>query len=320
MELDPKKLGRVGVLMGGCSSEREISLKSGKAVLLALQNAGCEVTDIELKTEQSGEIIEQVNRAQIDIAFLAMHGKFGEDGGIQEILEKAGIVYTGSGPAASRTAMDKIQTQTLVKKYGIPVPEFFVAYIHDPEHNQKSLLSLGLPVVVKPSSEGSSIGVTIVRQDKDFLPALDQAFKYGPDVLVEKYVEGREITSGVLGGVPLPLVEICPKNKFFDFTAKYQKGMSDYIVPARISAKLTGQVSDLSGEIFRIVGCRDMARSDFIVDEKGGIYFLEINTIPGFTSTSLLPMAASQTGLSFADLCLTIASYAAKRKNTLALP
>ncbi len=318
--LNAKQLGRIGVLMGGISSEREISLKSGKAVLAAFQTAGCDVVAVELNTTKQEEILKQLQEAQIDIVFVVLHGKFGEDGQVQMILEKAGIAYTGSGPLASQLAMDKIATQVLLQKQGIRVPDFFVLERKEEHKALKLLENLGgCPVVVKPSSEGSSLGVTIVHYIEEFLPAVKAAFEFGPKILVDRYIAGKEITVGVLNTKALPPVEIRPKNNFFDFTSKYQKGMSNYIVPAEISLAEVQNIQALAQQIFKLVGCRDMARADFMLDKNGDAYFLEINTIPGFTSTSLLPMAAKNQGLSFEDLCLTIAGFAAQRKQSACL-
>ena len=315
MRIPVKQLGRIGVVMGGCSSEREISLKSGKAVLQALQDAGCDAVAVELNTTDENEILAQLAHLRTDIVFLVLHGKFGEDGTIQSIFEKVGIIYTGSGPQPSRLAMDKVETQVLLKQNGILVPDFFILE----KQNQSQALDFlerfgGCPVVVKPAREGSSIGITIVRRPEDFGEAVKNAFEFSSRILVDRYLVGREITSGVLGGEALALIEIRSKNKFFDFTAKYQKGMSDYIVPAEISAEQTRRIQEISQTAFKVIGCRDMARSDFILDEQGNVYFLEINTIPGFTATSLLPMAAQNKGLNFTELCLTIAGFAAERK------
>lgn len=315
-----KLLGRVGVLMGGVSSEREISLKSGKAVFEALQTVGCDVVAVEIDTTDPKEILKRLGDLRVDIVFVVLHGKFGEDGQIQTILEKAGIAYTGSGPVASRLAMDKSATQLFLKKQGIKVPDFFILD-KDQEHLALKFLDDlgGCPVVVKPSCEGSSIGISIVHQVENFLPAVRRAFEFGPRVLVDQYIRGKEITSGVLGTKALSLVEIRSKNNFFDFTAKYQKGMSRYIVPAEIDLAQARNIQETSEKIFNLVGCRDLARADFILDEEGGVYFLEINTIPGFTSTSLLPMAAHDQGLSFSQLCLKITSFAARRKQEASL-
>lgn len=313
--LTAKQLGRIGVLMGGCSSERAISLKSGKAVMQALIDARCDVVPIEINTLNEFEIIAQLTQAEIDIAFLVLHGKFGEDGTIQSILQKAGIEYTGSLPDASQLAMDKIATQALLKTAGIIVPDFFVLNQDNRSQAANILKDFGgCPVVVKPSSEGSSIGITIVHDKNDFELAVDTAFGFGSQILVDRYIVGKEITASVLGGQPLPLVEIRSKNGFFDFAAKYQQGMSDYIVPAQIDVQVAAGIQEMSRKIFNLVGCRDLARADFIVGHNGSTYFLEINTIPGFTATSLLPMAAQQAGFNFVNLCLMIASFAAQRK------
>jgi D-alanine-D-alanine ligase len=313
--LTVKQLGRIGVLMGGCSSERAISLKSGKAVLQALTNTGCDVVPIELNTVHESEIITQLTQADIDIAFLVLHGKFGEDGTIQTILQNAGIEYTGSLPEASQLAMDKIATQNLLKTAGIKIPDFFVLNRDNRTQIAKILEDFGgCPVVVKPSSEGSSIGITIVHDKEKFESAVDTAFEFGSQILVDRYIAGKEITASVLGTDPLPLVEIRSKNTFFDFAAKYQQGMSEYIVPAQIDAQARASIQEMSGKIFNLVGCRDLARADFILDQTGNAYFLEINTIPGFTATSLLPMAALQAGFDFENLCLIIAGFAAQRK------
>ncbi len=302
--------------MGGCSSEREISLKSGKAVVQALESGGCDVVGVELNTVKQDEILAQLALACVDIVFLVLHGKFGEDGTIQDILEKAGIAYTGSGPQASRLAMDKASTQLLVQQAGIHVPDFFILNKSDQPQALKLLENLGgCPVVVKPSKEGSSIGITIVHNTEDFIPAVNKAFEFGTQILVDRYVQGQEITSGILCGEALSLVEIRPKAKFFDFTAKYQKGMSDYIVPAEINDQQAQQIKEMSQKVFNLVGCRDMARSDFILDKNGQAYFLEINTIPGFTATSLLPKAAQDKGINFTDLCLMLSSLAFERRS-----
>jgi D-alanine-D-alanine ligase len=314
-KLSVKNLGRIGVVMGGCSSEREISLKSGKGVFAALTNAGCDAVAIDIQTTDEAEILKQLKDERIDIVFLILHGKFGEDGTIQAIFDKAGIPYTGSGPEASRLAMDKASTQTLLQKNGILVPPFFVLNKAEQAKADEFLREIGgCPVVVKPSGEGSSIGITIVHRPEDFTAAVEKAFEYGQKVLVERYIAGRELTSGILGGEALALIEIKPTHEFFDFTAKYQKGLSDYIVPAQIEENQARQIRETSQKVFALTGCRDMARSDFILDAAGKVYFLEINTIPGFTEMSLLPKAARQQGISFDDLCVRLIGFAASRR------
>jgi D-alanine-D-alanine ligase len=308
-------LGRIGVVMGGCSSEREISLKSGNGVFAALTNSGCDAVAIDLQTTDEKEILKQLRDARVDIVFLILHGKFGEDGTIQAILDKAGIFYTGSGAQASRLAMDKAATQALLQKNGILVPPFFVLSKAEQGRADEFLKNIGgCPVVVKPSGEGSSIGITIVHRPEEFSTAINKAFEYGQQVLVERYIAGRELTSGILNAEALALIEIKPSHEFFDFTAKYQKGLSDYCVPAQIDEEKAADIREISKKVFNLIGCRDMARSDFILDDKGNAYFLEINTIPGFTQMSLLPKAAKEQGISFEELCLKLAGFATARR------
>lgn len=300
--------------MGGCSSEREISLKSGKAVYKALSEAGCDVKPVEINSIEEQAIVAQLRNEKIDFVFNVLHGKFGEDGSLQEILERHGFVYTGSGPQASRLAMDKAATQTLLKENGIRVPQHCILQAGQSWDEKEILASVdGLPVVVKPAGEGSSIGISLIRELKDLRPAIEAALKLGSHVIIERFIEGKEITSGILGQEALALVEIRPKKEFFDFKAKYEKGMSEYIVPAEISVKATKEIQAISQKVFNLVGCRDLGRSDFILDEQEQPFFLEINTIPGFTATSLLPMAAQNREVDFTNLCLTILGFAVSR-------
>ncbi len=313
--MDYKEFGRVGVLMGGCSSEREISLKSGKAIVHALQEAGCDVSAVELNSFDDSVNQRILREARIDIGFIALHGVYGEDGQIQGLLEKMRIPYIGSGVEASRIAIDKIQTQTRLAKNGISIPEFCVVRRGDGLRLEQvyDMLDRGL-VVVKPACEGSSIGIHIV-QDRDQLePAMTQAFEYGPQVLIERYISGRELTSGILGEEALPVVEIRPKTGFFDFQAKYQKGMTEYIVPAQIGPELSREVQGIALQVFKTIGCCDLARIDFIIDQEQRPFVLEVNTIPGFTATSLLPMAAQVIGCDFQNLCLRLLKLAAGRR------
>jgi D-alanine-D-alanine ligase len=301
--------------MGGCSSEREVSLKSGKAIFHALQELGCHVSAIDITTSDESVIQNKFKDSQLEVAFLALHGTFGEDGTIQGILDRAGIPYTGSGVAASRSAINKILTQKILQEAGIPVPPHLFLSQDEPRDWGKIMNSLGgLPLVVKPACEGSSIGITIVADESAGLDAINEAFRYGPQILIERYIAGRELTAAILEDQPLPLVEIKPKRPFFDFTAKYQKGMSDYIVPAALGRAITQRIQNLALQAFQAIGCRDFARVDFILDGEERPYVLEINTIPGFTATSLLPMAAQEAGYSFSDLCLKIIGLAWQRK------
>lgn len=309
--------GTVGVLMGGCSSEREISLKSGKAIYKALQASGCRVVPVEIKSADEKKINALLDQSGIDIAFIALHGELGEDGRIQAILERRGTPYAGSDVKASQLAINKAATQRLLRQHGINVP----AHVIMTSRNQAltgdifSVLS-DFPVVVKPACQGSSIGITVVRQKSELSQALETAFGFGDEVIIEQFVRGRELTAAVFDGKALPLVEIRPKKAFFDFEAKYQSGMSDYIVPAEIPAATTAQIQQMALQAFHVAGCRDFARMDFILDESGQPFLLEINTIPGFTGTSLLPMAAKQAGYDFGRLCLRIVQMAYQRKQS----
>lgn len=314
---DVLMLGEIGVLMGGCSSEREISFKSGKAIVAALTEAGCRVKAVEINSTDETALSELLRAEKIDLAFIALHGQFGEDGTLQTLLERLGIPYTGSDAQASRLAMDKVRTQNAVAAQGVRVPPYRVLSADNHSHWTAVINELGgLPVVVKPSSEGSSIGVTIVREPEMLAKAVEEAFRFGPEILLDKYIEGQELTCGILDGQALPLVEIRPKKAFFDYEAKYQKGMSEYIVPAEVSAQDTQKIQATALKVNQILGCRDFVRMDFILGKDGREYFLEANTIPGFTATSLLPMAARQAGYSFAELCLTIARLGMKKRPT----
>ncbi len=313
---DSASLGRIGVIMGGCSSEREISFKSGRAVVKALAEAGCEVVAVELESCEEETVLAQLKTARIDVAFIALHGEFGEDGGIQGLLEQAGIPYTGSDAKSSRVTISKVMTQERLFGAGLLVPAHCVMVAGKNIPGEDVLCHLkGLPVVVKPSCEGSSIGITIVREKGKLKEAIELAFSYGDEVLVEQYIAGRELTAGILDGRALPLVEIRPKKAFFDYDAKYQKGMTEYIVPAEVPETIAKRIQQAAVQAYQVLGCRDLSRIDFILDEKGDAYLLEINTIPGFTETSLLPKAARQAGIGFGELCLRIVGLALARKS-----
>lgn len=308
-------LGHIGVLMGGPSSEREISLKSGKAVFEALKSEDCRVTAIDLTTADENEVKKTIAAAGIDIAFLALHGKFGEDGTVQAILESMEIPYTGSGVEASRIAISKVQTQKVLKSKFVPVPNFRVLQKTDKITEDELIKELGgLPIVVKPDQEGSSIGVAIVREKKDLAAALKEAFSFGPRVLVDQFIEGRELTVGILADEALPVIEICPKEGFFDFTAKYQKGLTDYVVPAVLDEETAQKVQKVALQAYQAVGCRDFSRVDVMLSRSNAPFVLEINTIPGFTSTSLLPKAAKCRGYEFSDLCIKLIKLAYEKE------
>lgn len=308
---DINQFGHIGVLMGGCSSEREISLKSGTAIYNALKNCGCHVSALDITSEDEGEILSLVKNAGIDVAFIALHGRLGEDGTIQSILEKAKIPYTGSGVAASRLALNKVSAQNVFKKNNIPIPDYVVIHKEDAGDPEKLLGRLsGLPVVVKPANQGSSIGISLVKDNPDLNAALKLAFQYDDEILVERYIVGRELTVGILDKTPLPVIEIKPKGTFFDFTSKYQPGMAEHIVPAAIPPQVARVVQDFALKAHQSLGCRHLSRVDVLLDKENHPYVIEINTIPGFTATSLLPDAAKHAGLDFAQLCLKLVGLA----------
>lgn len=284
---------KVGVLMGGISSEREISLKSGKAVCQALKRKGYDVCSIDA----AKNIGTRLKRHGVEIAFVCLHGKQGEDGAIQGFLEVLGIPYTGSGVRASAVAMDKIMTKELLCYHGVSTPEFKVV-----ETETVSLSKCRLPVVVKPAEEGSTIGVTRVEKRKDLKAAMKTARKSGPRVLVEEYIGGKEVTVGILGDLALPVVQVRPASGFYDFRAKYTPGETEYLVPAPIPKRVTKRVQNLALLCHRALGCRGVSRVDFMLGEGDRPYVLEVNTIPGMTETSLLPKAAKVAGISFDDL------------------
>ena len=291
---------RVAVLAGGPSSEREISLRSGKAVHNALLQEGVDAFFVDVRDN----IYDIIKSEHMDVVFLALHGKFGEDGTVQKILDSADIRYTGSGADASRIALDKIASKEIFIKNGIPTPKYVVA--KKGKSNIKKLSSIKLPVVVKPQFEGSSIGLTVVREDRELEGALAKAFEYGSKVLVEEYILGRELTVGILNDCPLPVIEIIPKEKIYDYNAKYSDPDTQYLVPAPISDSEASQARSFGLQSHKALGCRSFSRADMIMDESGNIFVLEVNTIPGMTERSLLPKAAGAIGVSFNKLCVKL--------------
>jgi D-alanine-D-alanine ligase len=287
---------RIAVLMGGQSAEREVSLRSGKAILAALLRRGYDAVSLDVDASVGARLRE----VQAEVAFIALHGPGGEDGTIQGMLEVLGIPYTGSGVQACAVAMDKAMTKALLEYAGIPVPRGHV--LTAPARTARLPRGVRLPVVVKPVSQGSTVGITIVRRARDLLAALDTALEFGPEVLLEDYIEGRELTVAVLNGRPLPVVEIIAPHGFYDFAAKYTPGACTYKAPAPLGARQTTRLQTLALAVHRRLGCRGASRVDFRMDRKGRPFVLEINTVPGMTETSLLPMAAKAAGLSYEAL------------------
>jgi len=308
------KFGRIGVLMGGPSSEREISLKSGQAVYEALKAEGLDAVDIDIATADINKNLALLKSKKIDCAFIAMHGRFGEDGAIQEILERLGLPYTGSGVLASRLAMDKIASRRIFEANGLSVPQYKEIKKETYRRDVKSLNGLKFPLVVKPATHGSSIGLSIVRKDAEFNNAIDMAFTFDERLIIDEYIEGREMTVGVLDEEPLPVIEVIPKKEFFDYEAKYTFGLTDYEVPARLDEEAAKKIKSAALSAHKLMGCFGCSRTDMILNRDGLPVILEVNTIPGLTATSLLPKAAKVTGISFTRLCLKLIELAYEKK------
>jgi D-alanine-D-alanine ligase len=308
------KFGRIGVLMAGPSTEKKISLKSGHAVCAALQESGFKVTPILIKTDKAEDNIRLLRLKKIDCAFIALHGRFGEDGGIQKILSSLKIPYTGSGVRASKLAMDKASSRKIFQKHGLKVPRSQVLRRHT--YRGLDSAKLSLPLVVKPATHGSSIGLSIVGEEKDIPAAIELAFKFDRKIIIEEYIKGRELTVGILEEKAMPVIEIIPKHAFFDYQAKYQKGLTRYMVPAKLSPSLTRQVKEAALSAHKLLGCFGCSRVDIILDEKNAAFVLEVNTIPGLTATSLLPKAAKKSGISFTELCLKLIKLAYEKKKS----
>ncbi|MDZ4199350.1 MAG: D-alanine--D-alanine ligase [Kiritimatiellia bacterium] len=282
---------RVAVLMGGWSAEREVSLRSGAAVLEGLKDAGYGAEGVDLRSPKF-ELPEGTQAV-----FIALHGEFGEDGGLQAILQTRGIPYTGMGPEASRVAFDKSLTRDRLSAAGVPVPPGVT--LDRPSEKPP----LPLPLVVKPSRQGSSVGCGFVFQPDEWAEALTEAFRYDRKVVVETFIEGSELTVGFVGDEVLPVIEIRAPGGRYDLAAKYTVGMTEYLVPAPMEESVRIEVQELAARSYRALDGRGMGRVDLRRTPGGDLYVLELNTIPGFTRTSLLPKAAAAAGLSFSELC-----------------
>ena len=306
-----RSFGKVGVLMGGPSTEREISLKSGKAVSESLNQAGLKVAAIDIKTDGKEENIRLIKSYGIDAAFIALHGRFGEDGQIQEILDTLKIPYTGSGAVASRLAMDKIASRKIFEASGLAVPRYKAEDKLSYNANWKTHHNdFTLPLVVKPASQGSSIGLSIVEREEELYKSVDLAFSFDERIIIEEYIKGREITVGILDEKALPVIEIIPKKRFFDYEAKYQAGMTDYVVPAELEDEIAQNAQEAGLSAHKLLGCYGCSRVDMILSDDNIPFVLEINTIPGLTATSLLPKAAKVVGIDFSQLCIKLIKLA----------
>ena len=289
---------RIAVLKGGPSAEHEVSLASGAAIANALRGRGFDVVEVDVATEA----LELP--AGVDAVFIALHGTFGEDGGVQSLLEARGIPFTGSGSAASRCAFDKAAGKAVFERQGIATARYELLKRGEPR-------TLRLPVVVKPPRQGSSIGLSKVFEESEWEPALETAFAYDPEVLVEAFIPGAELTVGIVGDQILPVIEIRAPEGYYDYKAKYTKGLTEYLVPAPLAADVARHCQQLAWRTFTALGCRGMGRVDIRLTPEGHAYVLELNTIPGFTETSLLPKAARAAGLEFGALCEKILDLAA---------
>jgi len=293
---------KVAVLMGGRSSEREVSLMTGKQIANALAGKGYDVREID----SAENLIKDIKDFSPDVVFIALHGKYGEDGTIQGLLEILGFPYTGSGVLASALCMDKVTSKKILLYEGIPTPPFRIVTAGDVSATTRELIQeLGLPLVVKPSREGSSFGVSIVKKAEELEQAITEACKYDRSIFAEKFIDGTEVTASILGTKNprvLPLLEIVPERGFYDYTAKYSPGMSQHIIPARIPPEVTRKAEKLALQTYQALGCRQFARVDLMINSEGSPFVLEVNTIPGMTKTSLLPDSAKAAGISFQEL------------------
>ena len=333
---------KITVLMGGTSAERDVSLASGLRIAGALRERGHEVVTLDtargaltpkdekqmlskgnvVKKEppsqeelarMAKETLPQMLRAlpalaEADVVFMGLHGGYGEDGTIQALLDMAGICYTGSGHMASAVAMDKDLSKHLFRRAGVQTANWSMARREEPPEEQ--LRGLGLPVVVKPSKQGSTVGLSIVKRREELDAAIAEAFLYDDEVMLEQFVPGRELTVGILGTDALPVGEIIPKHEIYDYECKYTPGMAEEVFPAHISSDRAREAQELARRAFQALKLRGCARIDFRMTEDGSLFCLEANTLPGMTQTSLIPQAAAAAGISFPELCERIAMLA----------
>jgi D-alanine-D-alanine ligase len=289
---------KIGVLMGGLSAERDVSLRSGEAILAALTDRGYDAWP--LFVDRDVDLV--LRQARIDVAFLALHGRYGEDGCIQGMLELLGIPYTGSGVLASALAMNKAKAKEVFRLNNLPTAPGYLVEADSGEDLMELHGAFGFPVVVKPCGEGSSFGTRVARDELELELAVEDALRFDDDVLVERFVDGKEISVAILDGKPIGAVEIVPKRGFYDFHNKYAGGRTDYHLPARLSPDRYRSVLRLATLAHEALGCDGTTRVDLVVSERGNEVILEVNTLPGMTPTSLLPKIAHSAGLSFEDL------------------
>ena len=307
---------KILVLKGGESTEREVSLRSGAAVANALRERFANVVELDLTRES----LHEIGKIAPGCAFIALHGKGGEDGTVQGLLDWMGIPYTGPGTLASALCLDKMMTKKVLSLSGVPTPEFLcipaTARENPREAVENAIRVLGLPLVLKANCQGSSIGVAILREREGAAEVLAELFTYGDHILAERFLSGTELTVPVMGNeklLVLPPIEITSTGKFYDYKSKYTPGGSRHIIPARISPEVEQKVKAIAAKAYSEAGCRGLSRVDMMLDEKGEPYVIEINTSPGMTETSLFPDAAKAAGISFPELCETLIDLAMEK-------
>ena len=309
MTINPAEV-RVAVLKGGRSAEREVSLNTGAQVSTALESVGFDVVEIDSGED---EFVNELASAEVNVVFIALHGRFGEDGTVQGLCELLGLPYIGSGVLASALAMDKVMSKLFFTQAGLATPDYVVLRRGELFELDAVVSALGEKLVVKPACEGSSVGMTIVHDSAELPDAIEKAFQFDRQILVERFVSGAEVTVAVLGNddaVALPTLEIVPEHEFYDYESKYVPGMSRHIIPARVSQAAAEECQRLALQAHKTLGCRGISRSDTIVSEDGSVWLLETNTIPGMTATSLVPDAARAAGIEFPELCRMLVEFA----------
>jgi D-alanine-D-alanine ligase len=299
-----KGFGKVAVLFGGRSAEREVSLKSGAAVLAALQRSGINAHGFDPATQDLHTLLDDGYQR----VFIALHGRYGEDGTVQGALELMGIPYTGSGVLASALAMDKWRTKLVWQAAGLPIPAYELLTVNS--DFQAVAAHLGLPLFVKPANEGSSVGISKVRHAGELHTAYGEAAKHDKLVIAEAFIGGGEYTAAILGGQALPVIKIEPANEFYDYEAKYLRDDTRYLCPCGLAPEQEAEIQHLAQRAFALIGGEGWGRVDFLMDDSGKPYLLEVNTSPGMTDHSLVPMAARQAGMSFEQLVLRILELA----------
>jgi len=309
MQIDPKQFGRVVVLMGGLSAEREVSLMSGQRVLDALLEKGIDAFALDV----GDDIVEQLLKTKPDRAFIALHGAYGEDGRIQAVLEMLHIPYTGSGVLASALAMDKEKSKGIWDTLELPVLSFLTTDDVNGDEFKAELEAFidefGFPLCVKPLDSGSSCGVSRVENEAQLAAAYAKAQEHGETIMIEPWIDGREFTVGIIDDETLPPIEIVPKQSFYDYEAKYLVDTTQFICPCDLSVEKQEELKALALEAYQALGCRHFGRADFLMDQEGNFWLLEMNTIPGLTSHSLVPQAAAASGINFSDLMYKILGF-----------